>query len=71
MDSKQNLNFETINNIFGALDVFCVDNNFDSIVLINVPTIYYHSYDESLNYLLFWNNYVIKKVSTILPLHEL
>ena len=41
--------------------VFCIKNSFDSILLINVPIIYYNQFDESLNYLLLWNNYVIKE----------
>ena len=58
---KQNLSFEAINSIIHALDDFCIKNQFDSIILINVPTIYYNKYDESINYLLLWNNYTIKE----------
>ena len=58
---KRNLSFEIMNEILTALDQHCMQENFAKIILINSPSIYYKEFDESLLYLMLWNNYYEKE----------
>ena len=53
--------FSDLNQIINLLDNYCCENNFNSILLIKAPQIYFNKSDESLDYLLLWKNYIIKE----------
>ena len=54
---KKNITFKLINEIIIALEQYLNKNNFSSIFLINSPKIYYSNPNDSLEYLLGWNQY--------------
>ena len=54
---KNNLNFQTINNIIQSIEQYCINQSFNSLFLINSPNIYHTYNDNSLEYLLEWNGY--------------
>ena len=54
---NKNIPFSVCFGILQALENYCRKKRFDSVVLINTPIIYYKNRDESLNYLLLWNNF--------------
>ena len=56
------ISFKTINEIIQSLEFYCIQNGFKSIILINTPIIYFNKPNESINYLLYWNQYFIKEL---------
>ena len=54
---NKNISFKIINEIITALEKYLLKLNINSIVLILSPEKYWVNGDESLRYLLLWNNY--------------
>ena len=59
---SKNIEFSIINDIIQELDNYCINKKLQSIFLINSPSIYYKELDDSLDYLLQWNNFQKKEV---------
>ena len=59
---NQKIHFDLLNQIIIEIDKYCIKNNFNKIILINSPSIYYKYTDHSLDYLLHWNNYIEKEL---------
>ena len=59
---KQNLSYEVMNEIVLVFDKYCVDNHFDSTILIQSPNVYSNNHNSSFNYCLRWNKF--KEVET-------
>ena len=56
------VDFQTIQDIICTIDEYCYSQKFKSLFLINSPSVYQKKIDQSLNYLLNWNNYKSKEV---------
>ena len=59
---KNNVDFKTINDIIQSVDDYCYSQKFKSLFLINSPCIYQKKFDQSIDYLLQWNNYQSKEI---------
>ena len=56
------VDFKIINEIIHSLDDYCYSQKFKSLFLINSPDIYQKKNDQSIEYLLHWNNYQSKEI---------
>ena len=59
---SKKIEFSMINNIIKELDNYCINKKLKSLFLINSPSIYHREWDDSLDYLLQWNNFQKKEV---------
>jgi len=59
---KSGLPFKIINEIIESVDIYLIKKKFNSIFLINSPSIYWQSENHALDYLLQWNKYQIKEI---------
>ena len=57
-----NISFQESNLILNNLDNYCKDNNFSKVFFVYTPNIYFHQFNETLEYSLLWNNYKVKEV---------
>ena len=55
--TKHSITFKLMDELIVALEQYLKKNNFSHIFLINSPKIYYSTPNDSLEYLLQWNNY--------------
>ena len=58
---NNNISFQLINQIIISLEQYLIKHGFNNIFLINSPKIYYSQQNDSLEYLLYWNNYCAKE----------
>ena len=56
------VDFKTINDVVHSLDNYCHSQKFKSLFLINSPCVYQKKFDQSIDYLLRWNNYKSKEI---------
>ena len=59
---QRGLSFKTIHEMIKLLDIYLIKKNFQSIFLINSPSIYWQSEGQELDYLLLWNQYQIQEL---------
>ncbi len=55
------VDFKTTNDIIQSVDDYCHSQKFKSLFLINSPSIYQKKFNQSMDYLLHWNNYKSKE----------
>ena len=69
----QDLSFDDCNKIFELIELFCKENNYDNIFIVQTPTIYnkYHQ-NEIVDYVLKINNYenIESYISNVLTIEE-
>ena len=56
------VDFETTNDIIQSVDDYCRSQKFKSLFLISSPSVYQKKFDQSIDYLLHWNNYKSKEI---------
>lgn len=52
-----NISYDEGNQLLETLENYCRKTNFNKIFFVNTPSIYHSQLDETLEYLLLWNNY--------------
>ena len=56
------ISFKESNLILKLLENYCIKNNFTKIFFVNTPNIYFNQLNETLEYVLLWNEYKLKEI---------
>ena len=56
------ISFKESNLILKLLENYCISNNFTKIFFVNTPNIYFNQLNETLEYVLLWNEYKLKEI---------
>ena len=56
------ISFKESNLILKLLENYCIRNNFTKIFFVNTPNIYFNQLNETLEYVLLWNEYKLKEI---------
>ena len=56
------ISFKESNLILKLLENYCIRNNFTQIFFVNTPNIYFNQLNETLEYVLLWNEYKLKEI---------
>ena len=56
------ISFQESKSILKLLENYCFENNFIKVFFVNTPNIYFNQLNETLEYVLLWNNYKLEEI---------